>query len=116
MFWLDGGRADHHPCAVRGQHIALVLAHLVGADKHAGVALGLRDHRKAYPGIATVGSTIVPPGLILPSRSAASIILSAIRSLTEPPGFRYSTLARINGLAPSVARESLSSGHARQDR
>ena len=57
-----------------------------------------------------VGSTIVPPGLSLPSRSAASIILTAIRSFTDPPGLRYSTLARINGFAPSVTRDSLSSG------
>ena len=42
-----------------------------------------------------VGSTIVPPGFSSPSRSAASIIASPIRSLTEPPGFRYSSLARI---------------------
>jgi hypothetical protein len=34
-----------------------------------------------------VGSTIVPPGLSLPSRSAASIIPVAILSLTLPPGF-----------------------------
>ena len=42
-----------------------------------------------------VGSTIVPPGLSSPSRSAASIIASPMRSFTEPPGFRYSSLARI---------------------
>ena len=40
-----------------------------------------------------VGSTIVPPGFSFPSRSAASIIVIAIRSLTEPPGFRYSSFA-----------------------
>ena len=42
-----------------------------------------------------VGSTIVPPGFSFPSRSAASIIANPIRSLTDPPGFRYSSLARI---------------------
>ena len=40
-----------------------------------------------------VGSTIVPPGRSFPSRSAASIIASPIRSFTEPPGFRYSSFA-----------------------
>ena len=40
-----------------------------------------------------VGSTIVPPGASAPERSAASIIPSAMRSFTEPPGFRYSTFA-----------------------
>ena len=41
-----------------------------------------------------VGSTIVPPGFSCPSRSAASIIASPIRSFTDPPGFRYSSFAR----------------------
>ena len=41
-----------------------------------------------------VGSTIVPPGFSFPSRSAASIIVIAIRSLIEPPGLRNSSLAR----------------------
>ena len=40
-----------------------------------------------------VGSTIVPPGLSFPSRSAASIIASPIRSLFDPPGFMYSSFA-----------------------
>ena len=44
-----------------------------------------------------VGSTIVPPGLSRPSRSAASIIRTAMRSFTDPPGFRYSTFARTSG-------------------
>src|SRR5438067_1273836 len=47
------------------------------------------------PVLPEVGSTIVPPGLSLPSRSAASIIGRPMRSFTEPPGFRYSSLARI---------------------
>ena len=45
------------------------------------------------PVLPEVGSTITPPGLSLPSRSAVSTIRSAMRSLTEPPGFRYSILA-----------------------
>ena len=53
-----------------------------------------------------VGSTIVPPGLSFPSRSAASIIASPIRSLTEPPGFRNSSFARI---VPGTSREIRSS-------
>src|SRR3954470_4626961 len=47
------------------------------------------------PVLPEVGSTIVPPGLSFPSRSAASIIGSPIRSFTEPPGFRYSSFASI---------------------
>ncbi len=38
-----------------------------------------------------VGSTMVPPGFSSPEASAASIIRSAMRSFTDPPGFRYST-------------------------
>ena len=48
-----------------------------------------------------VGSTIVPPGWSSPEASAASIMRMAMRSFTEPPGLRYSTLARTTG--PSVA-------------
>src|SRR5690348_7746749 len=58
------------------------------------------------PVLPEVGSTIVPPGLSLPSRSACSIIARPIRSLTEPPGLRYSSLARIRAWP---AGESLSS-------
>ena len=36
---------------------------------------------------------MVPPGSSSPDASAASTIRSAIRSFTEPPGLRYSTLA-----------------------
>jgi hypothetical protein len=54
------------------------------------------------PVLPEVGSTIVPPGCRRPSRSAASIIASPIRSLTEPPGFRYSSFAAI---VPGTSRE-----------
>ena len=46
-----------------------------------------------------VGSMIVPPGLSRPSRSAASIIGSPIRSFTEPPGLSISSFARTQRLA-----------------
>ena len=41
------------------------------------------------------GSRIVAPGLSTPSRSASSIILSAMRSFDEPPGFWPSSLAQM---------------------
>src|SRR3954447_11245631 len=47
------------------------------------------------PVLPEVGSTIVPPGFSFPSSSAFSIIARPIRSFTEPPGLRYSSLARI---------------------
>ena len=49
------------------------------------------------PVLPLVGSTIVPPGRSSPDCSAASIIRSAIRSFTDPPGLRYSTLASTSG-------------------
>src|SRR3954451_4488142 len=58
------------------------------------------------PVLPEVGSTIVPPGFSRPSRSAASIIASPIRSFTEPPGFRYSSFARI---VPGTSAEIRSS-------
>src|SRR5687768_5824811 len=53
---------------------------------------------------------MVPPGLSLPSRSASSTILAAIRSLMEPPGFTYSSFTRTVALMPSVTWLSLISG------
>src|SRR5436305_8056767 len=41
------------------------------------------------------GSRMVWPGLRLPSVSAASIMFRAMRSLTDPPGFCPSSLARM---------------------
>src|ERR1051326_3741254 len=46
------------------------------------------------PVLPLVGSTMVAPGLSFPSRSAASIMLRQILSLTEPPGFCDSSLAQ----------------------
>ncbi len=41
--------------------------------------------------LPAVASISVPPGLSEPSRSAASTIDSAMRSLIEPPGFWFSS-------------------------
>lgn len=57
-----------------------------------------------------VGSTMVPPGRSSPLSSAASIIRRAMRSLTEPPGLKYSTFARTVALIPAVTLLSLTSG------
>ena len=48
----DGGRADHDLGAVGLEHVALVLAHLVGADEHALVAPALGHERQADTGVA----------------------------------------------------------------
>src|SRR6187549_3622536 len=62
------------------------------------------------PVFPLVGSTIVPPGRSSPDRSAASIIRSAIRSFTDPPGLKYSTLASTSGARPAVTADSFTSG------
>jgi hypothetical protein len=48
---------------------------------------------KPTPVFPDVASTMVPPGFSLPDRSASAIILTAMRSLTEPPGLKNSTFA-----------------------
>src|SRR5262249_46895894 len=59
------------------------------------------------PVLPLVASTIVlRPGSIRPSRSAASIIATPIRSFTEPPGLSIPSLA--NRRAPSGSRRASS--------
>ena len=48
------------------------------------------------PVLPLVASRIVIPGLRSPDASAASIMLRAMRSLTEPEGLVFSTLAQIS--------------------
>src|SRR5262245_35860436 len=62
------------------------------------------------PVLPLVGSISVTPGLILPSRSAASIIAFAMRSLTLHSGFMFSSLARTVATHPSVTFRSCTSG------
>src|SRR5260370_6075605 len=62
-----------------------------------------------------VGATIVPPGWSAPEASAAAIMRTAMRSFTEPPGLKYSTLASTSGAwppasSPRVTLRSLTSG------
>ena len=58
-----------------------------------------------------VGSTIVPPGRSSPDASAAATIRNAMRSLTDPPGLKYSTLASTAGPGiPRVTDRSRTSG------
>ena len=53
---------------------------------------------------------MVPPGLSAPEASAASTILTAMRSLALPPGLRYSTLAATVADPGVVTELSLTSG------
>src|SRR5687768_1467803 len=56
------------------------------------------------PVLPLVGSTIVPPGFSAPLASAASTMRTAMRSFTEPPGLRYSSLASTSGASGPRSR------------
>src|SRR5881397_2842484 len=62
------------------------------------------------PVLPDVASTIKPPGLRRPSRSAASIIATPMRSFTDPPGLKNSALAYTGVRIPCVTRFSRTSG------
>ena len=66
------------------------------------------------PVLPLVGSTIVVPGPILPSRSSASIMETPIRSLTDDSGLKNSHLPMISAFTPASAasRDSRTSGVA----
>src|SRR3954452_22519297 len=53
---------------------------------------------------------IVPPARHRPSCSAASVMRIAIRSLIDPPGLKYSTLATTCGAHPCAIRLSRTRG------
>src|SRR6185436_8314259 len=65
---------------------------------------------RPVPVLPDVGSMIVPPGRSRPSASAASTIRIATRSLIEPPGLKYSTLATTCGVSPAAMRDRRTSG------
>src|ERR1700733_8960186 len=67
----------------------------------------------AIPVLPEVESRITLPGFSLPSANPTSIIFFAGRSLTEPPGLKPSSLAKIRtpaGIRPAVSRVISSSG------
>src|SRR5215218_8215610 len=66
---------------------------------------------RAIPVLPLVGTTTTErPGLTSPASSAASIIATPIRSLTEPPGLKYSSLAQTCPGSPSARRSRRTSG------
>ena len=72
--------------------VTIMLGALVRAT-HSGAGCGRSWPTCRGEVLPEVGSMMVPPGRSSPSRSAASIIDTAIRSLTDPPGFTCSSLA-----------------------
>src|SRR6266568_853377 len=75
----------------------LCLSGIVKMHRYPRSAATSASPKPVFP---LVGSTIVPPGLRRPFFSAASIIAMPMRSFTDPPGFRNSAFARINGWCP----------------
>jgi len=59
------------------------------------VSLALQTMAMPMPVLPDVGSMRVCPGFSVPSFSASSIMESAIRSFTEPPGFCPSSFISI---------------------
>ena len=56
--------------------------------------MAAQQKARAIPVLPDVASTIVVrPGSMRPSRSAASIMATPMRSFTEPPGLKASSLA-----------------------
>src|SRR3954464_4639165 len=73
--------------------------------------LAAQTKASAMPVLPLVASTIVVrPGSIRPSASAASIIATPMRSLTEPPGLSISSLANSDPGASGASRVSCTIG------
>jgi hypothetical protein len=62
------------------------------------------------PVLPLVGSMIVPPGRSLPSRSAAVIIDTPMRSFTDHRGLKFSSLPATVALASPTTRRKRTSG------
>ena len=62
------------------------------------------------PVLPLVGSMMMVSGLILPSRSPASIMATPMRSLTDQSGLKFSSLATTVALASPTTRRSRISG------
>ena len=91
-----------------------ILSGIVKMQRYPFTAAASARPTPVFPDVA---STINPPGLRRPSRSAASIIAKPMRSFTDPPGLKNSALAytgvripratlliRISGVQPIVSR------------
>ncbi len=66
---------------------------------------------RPIPVLPDVPSMMVPPGASSPSRSASSIIRSAMRSFSEFPGLKVSSLARtVASVTPRVIALMRTSG------
>ena len=100
MLGIDRGRAHDHLGAVGAEHGDLVGRDLVGADEDAAVAPLLGDDGEPDAGVAAGGlDDDAARAAARRDASAASTMRTAMRSFTEPPGFRNSSLARTERVA-----------------
>src|SRR5213592_4982402 len=76
-----------------------ILSGIVKMQRYPFTAAASASPTPVFPDVA---STIRPPGLSRPSRSAASIIARPIRSFTEPPGLKNSAFAYTGVRIPCV--------------
>mgnify|MGYP006953467155 CR=1 FL=1 len=68
-------------------------AHEAGVARGQGVAPTSKFHEpSSFHSMPAVPSTMTPPGCNSPAASAARMMPSPVRSLTEPPGFMNSAL------------------------
>jgi hypothetical protein len=72
--------------------------------------LAAQVNANPMPVLPLVGSTITVPGLILPSRSPASIMATPMRSFTDHIGLPLSILARSVAGNPAARLRSRTSG------
>ena len=96
-FGRDVGRAEDDLRAVCAQELLLLGRLLVGHDEDAAVALERGGDGQAVAGVARCRLDDRAARLEQAGRSAASIIGSPMRSLTEPPGLSISSLASRSG-------------------
>jgi len=99
------------------QHLAAFERHALRHRQDQPITLGGAHEGERDPRVPEVGSTSTVPGLIRPAASAAAIIETPMRSLTESNGLKNSHLARISALAPaSFARRWMRTRRGRPDR
>ena len=104
----SGRRPPRRRSALRTLRLSSLT--LSGQTKTQRYPLRCATRASPTPVLPLVGSTIVPPGRRRPAFSASSTIRRAMRSLTLPPGLKYSTLARTVAWIPSVTLCSRTSG------
>src|ERR1700677_3570218 len=99
-------RDDDDLGAERAEQFHLCRRLVIGNDDDGAIAPRLAHHGESDAGVAAVPSMMVAPGRNRPALSAASMMPSAARSFTEPPGFMNSALPRISLPVSSERRRS----------